>query len=52
MTIFLVLHISFTEKIRRKKIGIFRIGIGSRSTIPGSGFEDQDPYQNEVDPKH
>ena len=46
----------FTEKIRRKKLEFVQIRIQFRTQIrihyPGSGSADQDPHQNEADPKH
>ena len=54
----------YTEKIKKKKIGIFsilgriRIRIQNRTRIrihhPGSGSADPDPdpHQNDTDPKH
>ena len=47
--------ISFKEKIRKKN-GICSIlvgsGVGSGSTIPGSGSADPNQHQKEGDPKH
>ena len=40
----------YTEKIKKKKIGICsRTGPGYGSIIPEA---DQDPHQNDTDPKH
>ena len=54
----------YTEKIKKKKFGIFsilgriririRIRIQNRTRIhhTGSGSADPDPHQNDTDPKH
>ena len=46
----------YTEKIKKKKIGICRIRIQNRTRIrinhPGRRSADPDPHQNDTDPKH
>ena len=42
----------YTEKIKKKKIGICSILGRIRIHYPGSGSADPDPHQNEADPKH
>ena len=42
----------FTEKNKKKKIGICSILGRIRIHHPGSGSADSDPHQNDTDPKH
>ena len=42
----------YTEKIKKKKIGICSILGRIRIHHPGSGSADPDPHQNYTDPKH
>ena len=42
----------YTEKIKKKKIGICSILGRIRIHHPGSGSADPDPHQNDTDPKH
>ena len=42
----------YTEKIKKKKIGICSILGRIRIHHPGSGSADLDPHQNDTDPKN